>query len=358
MKYIQSNFVDNGKFTINFYENFDCAGNLFSPMGIMLALSLVQLGAVGQSDMILTKIFGQKYNLDTLKYWTKSFNNRILKTMTILFFDKILTINPEYKLMTNNLAIISKCRFDNPGNTLTKINRLIEKKTDATIKNAVIQSDMAITESAILVNIVYFKASWQYKFDPNKTFKSNFHHSQIDKVNMMCQTNDFNYFENSKLQLVELPYEEKDYVMGIILPKFYLEQDNLNYTPNNIPIISPHELNEFINNLQLETVQIYLPKFTQKRDYNIIPILEKLGLFNMFSKKSTDLNIIAKEVYFSKIIHQVCIIVDEIGMEPPIKNTDFISKEPIKKFCADHTFNYYVRHIPSNQFLIYGDYQG
>src|SRR5580692_9916578 len=66
----------NNKFTIGLFENFDGASNLFSPIGIQFAISLVHLAAVGNTDMQLTKLLNYKYSVDDLKYLYQLFNNK------------------------------------------------------------------------------------------------------------------------------------------------------------------------------------------------------------------------------------------------------------------------------------------
>ena len=244
---------------------------------------------------------------------------------------------------------------------------MLKKKTNGMIKNLIDNQDINETMFFVLVNTVYFKASWENKFDVNNTTKMRFHKTPTNMVNMMHQINYFNYFENNILQALELPYDEKDYVMGIILPKRYLEEDEMNYSANNVPILSLANTNEIINNMQYTRIDLYLPKFTQKKNIELVPILKKMGITDLFNNHA-ELDIIekARGEFVSKIIHESVVIVDEIGTEASAatvvlgKETASAPREEPKPklFKADHAFIYYIRHIPSGLFLFYGDYQG
>ena len=75
---------------------------------------------------------------------------------------------------------------------------------------------------------------------------------------------------------------------------------------------------------------------------------------------------IIKNIFIDKIIHEVVVIVDESGTEAAattVVTGRAMLAMPTKRddpviFKADHPFVYYIRYIPSNTFLFYGDYQG
>lgn len=343
--------ISNDKISTEIFENFDGANNLFSPIGLTLILSMIKLAASEKSNIQLEKIIGNEYQLDAMNSIMSFFNNNFSKIINIFLVNKSSMINPEYKIMIKKLGMISNQDFSDPREMIMEINSFIQQKTDNCIKDTLLSSDFQ-NSSAIMINVVYFNCEWQYGFKISQTKKMQFHKSQTDMVDMMHQINDFKYFENSKIQLIELPYSNKDYVMGIILPKHYVQQTNLEYSANNVPILSSNEIEEFINNLTLETVEIFLPKFIAKRQYYMIPILQKMGIYEPFKLNNDDLNMLAKHVCISNIIHHAYISIDETGL---FYNND--SKVANKKMVANHTFIYYVRHVASNNFLMYGDHQ-
>lgn len=337
----------NNIFTINLYENLDGASNIISPLSISIALSLINLIIFGDINQ-LTNILGYKYNVDILEYLYKLFNSDIMKMTNVLIINKMVNFNKEYWDKIKNITSIFNDDFSNPKSIVHKVNSLIEYETNGIIKNIIQEEIIKYDIKFILINTVYFKANWKNKFEVEYTSKMRFHKTDDNYVNMMHQINDFNYYENSSVQIIELPYNEKDYVMGIILSRNYLEGDNLNYSINNVPHFSKQEINSFINNLQYTNINLYLPKFTHRKCYDLNIVLEKMGL-----------NMMTNGNYASKIIHEVVVIVDEFDMDDTIVTKTFCgTKGKSILFKADHAFIYYIRQLSSNFFLFIGDYQG
>ena len=355
----------NNDFTINLFENLDGASNIFSPLSLSYALSLIHLAALGNTNNQLTKVLGTKYDIDDLNLLNQQFNNSVIKMNTAFIINKKIRVNNEYLEMINGLAYVANDDFSNAKLIAYKVNNYIEKNTDGMILDVISADNITNNTIFIIVNTIYFKASWQYKFDPINTTKMKFHKTDSNVVDMMHQVDYFNYYENKSVQLVELPYDERNYVMGIILPRMYLEEDGLDYSINNIPQFSRQEINELINNIQYTKVDLYLPKFTQRKKYDMVPIFKKMGIIDIFNHNA-QLDIMAKDAFISKIVHEAVIIVDELGTEASAV-TAIVAKEMAappgkqvkpKLFKADHAFIYYIRHIPSNLFIFYGDYQG
>ena len=354
----------NNHFAIDLFENFDGASNLFSPISITYAISLVHLGALGKTDDQLTELFGHKFSTDDLQSIKTLFNNDIIKMISMILINNNYKINNEYLEMIKPLAMVIYKDFTNANMIAQKINKYISQNTNNMIKNVISDGDISSNDIFVIVNTVYFKSNWLTKFDPKLTSKMKFHKTNSDVVSMMHQKNSFNYYENSSVQVVELPYASGGFAMGIVLPKQYLQEENLAYSINNVPIISEPQLEEMINNLSYEDVDLYIPKFTQRKNLEIVPILRKMGVTYLFSKSDAELDIISDKAYVSRIIHEAVVIVDEEGTEAS-GATIIISKErsaPIRKspklFKADHAFIYYIRHVPSGIILFYGDYQG
>lgn len=68
----------------------------------------------------------------------------------------------------------------------------------------------------VLVNALYFKAPWLNPFEKYTTRKKNFYRTKEDfsEVDMMHQTEYFNYYENKEIgaKFLELPYAGMSFV--------------------------------------------------------------------------------------------------------------------------------------------------
>ena len=345
----------NNNFTIVLFENLDGASNIISPLSITFAISLLHLASIGNTNKQLTNLLGYKYSANELEYIYGLLNNSIIKMTNALIINKNNKINKEYVDMVSHMVYFINEDVNDSDLVIHKLNRYIEKNTDGMIKDVISDKDITLLTNLSIVNTIYFKASWQHKFNTNDTTRMKFHHTETNMVNMMHQINYFNYYENKTIQMVELPYDENDYAMGIILPRLYLEQTSLDYLINNVPRFTTGEINEFINNMQLKRINLYLPKFVHRKNIDLVTILKKMGVTNIFSMAYAKLDAISPNIFVSKILHDTVVIVDEMGTEAINKT---IEKEDSILFKANHAFIYYIRHVPTNLFLFYADYQG
>ncbi|AEQ33278.1 putative serpin [Acanthamoeba polyphaga mimivirus] len=354
----------NHTFTINLFNNFDSVSNIFSPLSINYALSLLHLAALEITNLELSNLLKYKYTVDDLQVINDIFNDNTIDMTNLMLINKTQNINKKYKNMVNNLVKIIQGDFENPDLVAQKINHYVENKTNGLIKDIISPKNINNDTIMILVNTVYFKSKWKYGFDVNKTFREKFG-SEKKIVDLMNNQNYFNYYENKSFQIIEIPYQNENFVLGIILPKIVPDNDTIDYTINNVPIITAQEVNELINNLSLEKVNIYIPKFTDKKKLNLVPILKKMGLVKIFDTNMCQLDLISNNICVSNIIHEAVIIVDESGTTASAATVitgralaRAPKKENIKTFRADHPFVYYIRHLPTNMFLFFGDFQG
>lgn len=345
----------NLKFAINIYDNLDGASNLISPLSVIYFISLFHLIALGNTSDQLTKVLGHKYNIEELSRFYQILNNDFIKMITFILVNGN-EINQEYFKLTRNLALVKKKDFHDADLIALKINKYIGKNTNGIIKNIISAEDIKNNMCIIVINAIYFEIIWKYKFNTNETTKLRFH--KTDMVDMMHQVNYFDYYENQLIQMIEIPISNVHYTMGIILPKKYLEQSELDYSVNNTPKFTPEEIMGFINNRESRLLDVYIPKFTHIKRLDMIPIFVKMGITDLFNKENVHLNITSGNSYLSKIIHESVIIVNESGIEEPNIPIFGISGEIPTLFRADHAFIYYIRYIPLNLFLFYGDYQG
>lgn len=344
-------------FSVNLTNSLDTAENLISPLSIAILLSVVNLAALSSTSNQITNIIGYKIDYNQLSTLNIKFNNDTIQMINIIITNDN-HINRDYVDMVKPFAKIYYMDKDTERN-VNQINKYISRFTNDLIKNAITDTILTNTTSLSLINVTTFRGSWLYPFDITNTFSHTFHHSETT-VEMMSQINYFNYFEDANIKLIELPYYEQEYSFGIILPKKYLEEDNLEYGINDIPTIPIDEINEFINNMEYTCVNVAVPKFTINKCYQLDNILKKIGIDNIF-KPNAELNMISDDASVNNIIHIITLEISEVGYinyskpKSTIKKTSQLASHT---FNADHSFTYYIRHTQLNMFLVMGEFIG
>ena len=101
----------------------------------------------------------------------------------------------------------------------------MEKKTRNKIKDLIDPSNLDPDSRFVLINAIYFKATWKYQFVESKTRRKMFFpeiQSQVEpkKVQMMDLTEKLEYAVLFSLQstMLRLPYEGDRIVFDILLP--------------------------------------------------------------------------------------------------------------------------------------------
>ena len=125
-----------------------------------------------------------------------------------------------------------------------KIDKILDKLDDFTL--------------ILILNAVYFKGEWLSKFLPYETKSLPFYNLGSKEINVdtMDQISHFNYYEDKKLQAIELPFK-KDYMSAfIILPNE--ETDINNYIDT---LYLNEEYNNIYEKLNYAKVHLQLPKF-------------------------------------------------------------------------------------------------
>lgn len=197
--------------------------------------------------------------------------------------------------------------FASPS-ALGKINHEVEKASHGLIKD--LQIELSNETRALLMDVFYFKATWQSRFDENSTRTRNFYYKDgCSKVKMMSVTDDFRYYENDIFQSISLDYHShghtRDYSMWIHLPK------------------QGHKIKEVLAQITEEKigpkyqnaeVHLNLPRFELESKTSLAEVLKVLGMEEMFASEDVIPNLLT-DVKIDDIVQQGKIEVNEAGTE-------------------------------------------
>lgn len=209
------------KFTNKLYQNIDKASVVVTGIGVLVELSIIGLATMGLSLKEIKKLLNRTFNVDEIEFMIDLVDVPTCTFDTIIIINNDINPNKIFCKMADSICqcIISK----NIDSDLKKINEYYDDISNGIIK-MVTQSIDAESLSVAAINVFYLRSSWAQPFDPNKTFRAAFHKTPGNMIDLMHQTNFYNYYEDSNVQLIELPFHETDMVMGFILPKKYMDE--------------------------------------------------------------------------------------------------------------------------------------
>ncbi|MEK6981324.1 MAG: serpin family protein [Candidatus Micrarchaeota archaeon] len=336
----------------------------FSPYSISSALAITYEGAKGQTAQEIQKVFYFSENesvrrsgfasiYNNLNKANKSYN---LSTANALWIQKDYSILQSYKDIVKNYygAEATNVDFVNQlEQSRLMINNWIENETNQKIKDMIGPNDLDQNIRLIITNAIYFKGSWETKFDKSLTKEEDFEvtSTKIVKAQMMKKTKSFNYFEDERLQILELPYKDNELSMLIILPKEEMTSLESNLSLEN--------LNRWKQKMQTQEVDVSIPKFKFQSKYYLGKNLIDLGMSTSFDSSKADFSGITgnKDLSISEVIHQAFVEVNEEGTEAAAATA--VEMKPMTLpsppvFKADHPFIFIIQDKGTGSIIFIG----
>ncbi|KAM4688144.1 leukocyte elastase inhibitor-like isoform 1-T2 [Discoglossus pictus] len=363
----------NNQFTIDLLREISTSAEgqnvIFSSMSIIMALSMVYLGAGGKTAEQMEKalhvddiedVHGKfKALLDELKENKHGYTTTIINK---LFGDKSYQFLPSFIEATNKMygAAMEEVDFSHaPEAARKQINDWIAYKTKDKIKNLLPINSVSSNTALVVANTLYFQANWTKQFAEWSTYKTPFtlmSNAQVP-VDMMLVRNSFNlnYIQNPGLSIIELPYGAEQHLsMLIILP------DNNTVLEKLDKEISYEYLTRWTltEKMKSRRVAVHLPKFKVTQSFSLRDTLSSLGMHNTFSQSNANFSGMTdkKNLFVSDVHHQTFLEVNEKGTEAASATAPVISVRTAlsEEFKANRPFHFFIRHKKTKCILLYG----
>nr|XP_017498044.2 serpin B11 [Manis javanica] len=358
----------------------------FSPLSLLYALSMLLLGARGNSAKQMEKVLHFNHIAGSLKpdfvdsakcsqagrihselgvlfsLINQPDSNHSLSIASRLYATKAMAVRQQYLSCSEKLyeARLQTVDFEQSTEETRKaINAWVESKTNGKVTNLFGKGTLDPSCVMVLVNAVYFKGQWQNKFQQRETLKSPFQlcEGKSVMVEMMCQTGTFKLasIKEPQMQVLELPYVNNKLSMIILLPIGTVSLEQIEKQLNMKTLYkwtSPSTMTE-------REVQVHIPRFKLEIKYELNSLLKSLGMTDIFNQVKADLSGIspAKGLYLSKVIHKSYVEVNEEGTEAAAATGDslVVKRLPIRaQFMANHPFLFFIKHIQTNMILFWG----
>jgi serine protease inhibitor len=193
------------------------------------------------------------------------------------------TLKPEYLKQTQASydAKMTDLDFSSPQ-AAARINDWASEHTHGKITQVIDRIDRA--DLALLLNAVYFKGEWTFKFDPAQTKLRDFNLAggSVKQLMRMAQSGRFEYFETPAMQAIRLPFGAGDLVMEVFLPSSTssLAELEAQLTPENWQAWKARFVRRQGN--------IELPRFELRSKYRLNTALQALGMNRAFHAGGAD----------------------------------------------------------------------
>lgn len=235
------------------------------------------------------------------------------------------------------------------------INSWVASETQNRISNLLPDGSLGASTRLVLVNAIYFNATWQSEFDANDTTPAPFHlaDGSTSTVDMMNQTAGMGFAKGSNYSAVELTYAGAQTSMVFIVPDdgaFAAVEQGLtgDFVGSVFDALAP------------TTVTLGVPKFTvQGATISLKQELSALGMADAFTAAANFSGITtADQLFIDDVVHQAFVKVDEKGTEAAAA-TAVIDRDAgailaNQTVVLDHPFFYLIRDIPTNTVLFVG----
>jgi len=268
---------------------------------------------------------------------------------------------PEYLdlLAVNYGAGMRLVNFENtPENARRQINDWVSDQTRRRIKDIIPTGMINPLTRLVLVNAIYFKATWEYEFDVNDTADKSFYLLNGDSVNVpmmeIGHQENLSYAAGNGWQAVTLPFKGGLTEMVIMVP------DTGNFETFESTLSAEH-YKEILAAMEPQEVILSMPKFTFETQYGLKDILTGMGMQAAFDPYAADFSGIdgQRDLVISDAIHKAFIAVDEKGTEAAaatvvvFMTTGALMPEGIV-LTIDQPFFYVIRDVPSGSILFMG----
>ena len=366
----------NNDFTFDLYRAINGVdegkkSNITSPLSVTYVLGMLNDGAAGKTAEEIANVLGfgtgNRYTINAfcqalIQQAPLADPSVTLQISNVVATDEKVDLEDSYRRDMNDFydAEVASLDFASPA-SLDYLNSWSNEKSDGMIPKII--DKLSPETKLVLMNAIFFKATWTSKFDEKDTKDEAFTRADSTTINipMMHRNALIMYGENELFSSVCLPYGSGDkYRMYVLLPSEGKTVDDIvevltnEYWEQNKPCVSA-------------VVDLKLPRFTTSSDILLNDIISQLGAPSMFDKNKADFSGISKnykELCVSLMKQQAAIEVTEEGTKTSVVTiarglesaVGPVKKDPL--FHANRPFVYLIQEFETNVIFFIGAFQG
>jgi serine protease inhibitor len=336
---------------------------MVSPYSVSMALAMTYNGANGDTKtamgntLHLNGLSTDEININFKQITQALFEldpNVELSMANSIWYRNNFSVLQDFIDVNRNFynAEISPLDFNSPT-AMQTINNWVSENTNSKIPQIIQNIDNQMV--MFLINAIYFKGPWKYKFDGTKNFNYTFSlaDGSTKLVEMMTQNADLLTNQNDIMTMVEVPYGRGNWAMDLILPN---PGKSISDVTN---ALSDETWNSWISNLSLTLdLSISFPPFKFEYDKNLNQVLSDMGMTIALDRDNADFSKIntSLSLYISLVQHSTFIEVNEEGTEAAAAtsvNVGLMTSNGTS-VIFDRPFIFVIREISSGTILFIG----
>ena len=203
------------------------------------------------------------------------------------------------------------------------------------------------TVAVQLSNLATFKAKWRIEMERNDVRPFYNADGSVSQPMYLKCSDDLRYYRDESfdptVQAVALPYKKASYELVLVDSEKPLTQELLQ---------------EILSNMSTDTCQVMLPEFMIQSNHNLIPMLQSLGIAQIFDANRSPLEGIAVAPLYAVAFSQEAEIqVDENGTVATAFTAMTLCLKGgcgCERFCFNRPFAYFLRNTETGEILFAG----
>lgn len=357
-------------FALNLFKSqIDMESKVLSPLSVSYLMGMLANGADGttQKEVLNTLGVGD-LSLQTLNESYRIMLNiaaskdasTTINIANCIAVDKHFALKDKFKATVGNMFDADVESLDFASNsTVDHINGWCSKQTNGMIPKIIDQLSPA--DVAVLMNAIYFDGTWTNTFDKNSTKEENFrgYTRDIKRVQMMHQSDKFQYMSNDTFEAVELPYGNRTYTMTVLLPKDGVSIEEM------MNSLDAQKIGSLYKDMSECIVDLKLPKFTTSTETTLNDAISKLGAPSIFTSAANFKNMSDADVFISKMLQKAKIEVSEEGTKAAAVTIGMVAMTALNpneprhvNFHANRPFVYLITERQTGAIFFIGQYLG
>ncbi len=336
--------------------------NIFlSPLSVSLALGMTLNGANGETARAIRSTLGfpelnneeiNRVYRDLVAQLAEADPKIDLRIANSLWYRPGLAVLPDFLQTCRDYyaALVKELDFNQPG-AADSLNRWVKESTGGKIEKITDRINPAVV--VILLNAIYYKGTWTYQFDPEKTTTAPFYleNGETVTVPMMKLRTEIAHLENELFRAVQLPYGKGRFRMVIFLPASGRTIGEV------LQEFIPENWHQWMSRFRSDTLQVEMPRFKLKYQQKLNRPLAELGMGLAFTPGADFSRLVqGGGIWIDEVRHKTFLEVNEEGSEAgAVTMVTFVrSAGGTRVFRVDHPFLLAIYEADTSAILFLG----